>query len=260
MTTYHVNTDTGNTGICKAEKGGCPFGTVEEHFDNRNNARKAYEKKQEIFEQFAFKTKMPAQGGHTLATYDPLDERIGVGELWGNPLATEFFKTMAEAAPETRLVLESGQVWQKSSFSYTDSWKFISGDYSQLTGLERGKTYDSSYLMGTIKQYGARLEKGGAVPRMAPEHRADIMPDTVEAEYEAGIIGTHFTKADSAYEAQTLESDLDDYIVERWHGLNPYQRANVREKLIKNLGEPTNLGDETYPSWVWGKTIKGKRP
>lgn len=46
MTTlYHVNPNTGNPNICRAQNGGCPFGTPNEHFDTKQEARADYESK-----------------------------------------------------------------------------------------------------------------------------------------------------------------------------------------------------------------------
>lgn len=44
MNRYHVNPETGNPNICRAVKGGCPFGGEEAHFDSKNDARKAFER------------------------------------------------------------------------------------------------------------------------------------------------------------------------------------------------------------------------
>lgn len=44
MAIYHVNPNTGNPNICRAEKGGCPFGGTNEHYDTKAEAREAYEK------------------------------------------------------------------------------------------------------------------------------------------------------------------------------------------------------------------------
>lgn len=40
---YHVNPQTGNPGVCKAEAKGCPFGGTEEHFTSKDAARAHYE-------------------------------------------------------------------------------------------------------------------------------------------------------------------------------------------------------------------------
>lgn len=252
---FHVNPKTGNPGVCKAKSGKCPFGGVEDHFEDRADAQKAFEKKQEKFEHFTWKSKLPAtKGSYVLAIYDPMSEEIAVGEMWGNKVFGAFGAKMDDATEGTRLVIENGQVWEKDFF--TDSWKFVSGDVDFLNSLERGKTYDRSHLGTPILQHGARLESGGGTPRMAPEHRAYIVPDKDELQYEAGIVSTEFTKEDGGYTAQDLESRLDDYVTERWHELTPTQWTEIGANLRKELGEPTNLGTDEDPSWIWKKNFK----
>lgn len=43
MTTrYHINND-GVPGVCHAQPGGCPFASIEDHYDSKEEAQKAYE-------------------------------------------------------------------------------------------------------------------------------------------------------------------------------------------------------------------------
>lgn len=43
---YHINPNTGNPGICRAgSPNGCPFGTLSEHHESADGARKAFESK-----------------------------------------------------------------------------------------------------------------------------------------------------------------------------------------------------------------------
>lgn len=49
MARYHINPQTGNPGLCKAQSGGCPFGEMEDHFDTKIEARNAYEKFNKLF-------------------------------------------------------------------------------------------------------------------------------------------------------------------------------------------------------------------
>jgi len=46
MSKFHINSK-GEPGICKATSGGCPFGSVEEHYSSKEEAILAYEKIQE---------------------------------------------------------------------------------------------------------------------------------------------------------------------------------------------------------------------
>jgi hypothetical protein len=45
MTLYHINPETGNANICRSLHGRCPFGTANEHFHTKEDARVAYEEK-----------------------------------------------------------------------------------------------------------------------------------------------------------------------------------------------------------------------
>ncbi len=45
ITKYHVNPATGNTSVCNAKKGRCPFGDESQHYFNESSARMAYENK-----------------------------------------------------------------------------------------------------------------------------------------------------------------------------------------------------------------------
>lgn len=48
MAKYHINPQTGNEGLCRAEKGKCRFGGDESHFTSRDGARAAYEEQQRM--------------------------------------------------------------------------------------------------------------------------------------------------------------------------------------------------------------------
>lgn len=49
MAIYHVNPETGNVGLCSAEKGNCPFGKAEDHYTSEEAARGSYEAQQQAF-------------------------------------------------------------------------------------------------------------------------------------------------------------------------------------------------------------------
>ncbi len=50
MATYHINPETGDVGRCSATKGGCPYGSLDEHYTSAAGARKAYEASKSSFE------------------------------------------------------------------------------------------------------------------------------------------------------------------------------------------------------------------
>lgn len=47
LMSYHVNPKSGNVGLCKATKGGCPFGGADEHFESKREAQVHYEAQQQ---------------------------------------------------------------------------------------------------------------------------------------------------------------------------------------------------------------------
>ena len=51
MASYHVNRETGDVGPCHADKGRCPFGSLDEHFTTQKAARANYEKGQALFRE-----------------------------------------------------------------------------------------------------------------------------------------------------------------------------------------------------------------
>ena len=47
---YHLNPESGNPGICRAQEGNCPFGDSNQHYGSEAEARRAYELTQELGE------------------------------------------------------------------------------------------------------------------------------------------------------------------------------------------------------------------
>lgn len=43
MAKYHINPATGNPNVCRAQAGGCPFASADNHYDTKEDARTAYE-------------------------------------------------------------------------------------------------------------------------------------------------------------------------------------------------------------------------
>lgn len=49
MAKFHVNPNTGDASPCRAEKGQCPFGSADEHYNTKEEAYAAFEASQETF-------------------------------------------------------------------------------------------------------------------------------------------------------------------------------------------------------------------
>lgn len=51
MALYHINPDTGNPNVCRAQQDNCPFGWPDEHFESKAEARAAYEASNKSFKR-----------------------------------------------------------------------------------------------------------------------------------------------------------------------------------------------------------------
>jgi len=76
MAKFHVNPATGEPGQCKAENGGCPFGSVSDHFDSPAAAREGYEQEMQAGEKREELTKLADKlVASTLKLRSVMDER-----------------------------------------------------------------------------------------------------------------------------------------------------------------------------------------
>lgn len=69
MIAYHINPETGNPGLCKAAQR-CPFGSSEEHFPTKEDARRAYEEGQVAIAVPFVKAKVYRNGSLTPSEYE----------------------------------------------------------------------------------------------------------------------------------------------------------------------------------------------
>lgn len=256
MSKFHVNPKTGNPGICKAkEEENCPFAGLSEHYTTREEAQAAYEKVQSKFEHFNWKSNVPqSKGAYTLAIYDPMSEEVPKDGLWGNRVFTKFSEIMKAAPAGSRVVIENGQVFEKSNISSYEgeAWKFVEGPYDPNSRLEKKRTYYSGNLSFSIKLHGARLEAGGTAPKLKPELRAAVAPDLYEVRDEAKLITAKYDKR-PAKSIDELEGQLSEYVTKTWYKLNSYQQATALNNLRLALGEPKNIGDDSKPAFSWAK-------
>lgn len=84
-----------------------------------------------------------------------------------------------------------------------------------------------------------------------------VLPNATEIVKEIANLTETFNEYDGGPSEEGLNEYLDDYVVERWEGLNPLDRQTVKNQLEVILGEPTNMRTDDEPWWVWSKTIKG---
>lgn len=106
---YHINPKTGRVNICRADpaKGKCPFGSAQEHFEDKTEARKHYEKSQRPAESLRkvietrsgeagennlyrgiSKTEWPKKGEHVDLYYFTERAADQIFEYWERPSRT----------------------------------------------------------------------------------------------------------------------------------------------------------------------------
>lgn len=158
MDKFHINPKTGNAGICKAEKGQCPFGRDEDHFDTRGEARKSWESLQETWEPVNWKSKIPlADNAEVVATFYINSPYVKPGADRSSAAYSAFSRKVLFSDFGSRLVLENGQVWERESG--VDSWKFVDGEAESGQDFKRGQIWSGTFLDSSIARLGARLEK-----------------------------------------------------------------------------------------------------
>lgn len=73
MARYHVN-NSGDVGTCKAAKDGCPFGSADEHFTDKEEAQKASEKYMES--QYGLINSIYKKGAQDTSALDGMDQKL----------------------------------------------------------------------------------------------------------------------------------------------------------------------------------------
>ncbi len=156
MAKYHINAQ-GNTGICHAQEGGCPFGGESEHFSTEEDARKAFEK---FMGGGPWVTHKKASVAQAL----PPVPAPGVGEEEKNPLTRE------------QLAVEIGEAVAKVGSAHARWWamraevdsKISAGngyDFSKSEEVNRALREAEAELMGKRETW-ARLFEGDPEPSL----------------------------------------------------------------------------------------------
>jgi len=79
-------------------------------------------------------------------------------------------------------------------------------------------------------------------------------PAKRETAYVAAALKEHrstFTPKSGAAELEALFAHLDDQLIEANPEASAAKRAELRGKLLLQLGAPKNYGDDDNPSWAW---------
>jgi len=133
MTVYHINPETGNPGICRANKKPCPHGGAENHFESKEEARASFEKRQ----QPSF---------NKVKKYDPNTAEVkevdksmysSAGTAINIPAGRYFVGDPCYA------VKDVGTVWQR----------WVNATYKEREVIAAG-TIDNHLVIGLSTQYG----------------------------------------------------------------------------------------------------------
>lgn len=150
---YHINPNTGNPGICRAgSPDGCPFGTLSEHHESADGARKAFEFK---------------MSGETLQAHTKLYKpRENDSEIVANVP-----KKVATNAPE---------VWHTRTGEETD-FEAADAQYYQLTNdpYTSRPEHRTEYIYKVMKKRDALARKLG-LPTIQDAIYAEQAPKLVE--------------------------------------------------------------------------------
>jgi hypothetical protein len=163
---FHVNA-AGNAGECRAQKGGCPFGSADEHFATAGEARDNFEKNMATETLTVAKFKPPVARFKTSGSF-------AVGEIKVEPLPKEMRNIEKITLPAGRYFVgdpcytagKDDQAWQ----NWCSTADFGSDDVMAATfnglpviGLhtEHG---DGVYYDATGREYGVDAGLIGAVP------------------------------------------------------------------------------------------------
>jgi len=164
--TFHVNPKTGNPSVCRAKTGNCPFGEITEHYESKEDARLSYEKKQESFAKWNNESIYPpSPKSYTLSVFKPDTEN----SRNNYELREKFYHDLEKASDGTRLVTETGWIFEKSELwshaSGQSAWTVKERPFRDSLRAEKGRTYNVG-ILGSSFVKGARLEEGGERPTL----------------------------------------------------------------------------------------------
>jgi hypothetical protein len=160
---FHINT-AGNAGECKAQKGGCPFGSADEHFATPEAARDNFEKK------MADKTVTSAKA----APRFKVSGSFGAGEIKVEPLPKEMRNGEKITLPAGRYFVgdpcytagkddAAWQAWCSTADFGSDDVMAATFNGLPVVGLHTAHG-DGSYRDFDGREYGVDAGLIGAVP------------------------------------------------------------------------------------------------
>lgn len=125
MARFHIN-NAGNAGLCRATKGGCPFGGDDAHYPSKESAREAFEARMEGAPSIASRMKQPHKEmfiSVLTSSHDVLTERTGdqLGNLEPGDYIAQYYDQTTDEDKYIRV-----QVRDDSSVGYEDIPGFLS--------------------------------------------------------------------------------------------------------------------------------------
>lgn len=147
---FHINPATGAVSKCSAVVGSCPFGSLDHHFRDEQEARRAFERKAQAFMDWNAKSVVPQeQGWITEHVYDPKRP-----ETFKNQLSALDDRS-APIPTGTRMVLENGCVFEK--LPYGNFWELKQGE-GIMHGVRKGLPLTPYNFMAALENFGGRME------------------------------------------------------------------------------------------------------
>lgn len=247
MAKYHINPKTGNPSRCRAEQGGCPFGSESEHHTSIEASRKSFEERMENQELFLHFSEVPiTKGAHMLGAFNKFqdDSEELMPGYYSRQRMIETLYGDIPVAEGTRLVIENGTVAEAHRDELTGELRWAVRDNREFMNLEEDELVSGAALLGALKNYGGRFEIGGEAPRLKEKELAYRYPSPRDYSIETELIRKDLQAADF----DELYGALDDHIAERWHGRPPKEFEEYREALSVSLGEPKQNA-EGFWSW-----------
>ncbi len=146
---FHINPANGAVDKCRAKMGECPFGSYDQHFNDRRTAQNVAERKLQQFHDWTSRSRVPQEPGwHTEEIFDP-----------SRPETTELC-TIVLRGPlpaGTRLVMENG--WELVRDGLTSGWYFTKGEDTRfMFSLEKDIANPVTNFSGVLMEVGGRLE------------------------------------------------------------------------------------------------------
>lgn len=274
MAKYHVN-DKGESGQCRAEKGGCPFGGEAQHYSSPEVARQAYELSM-AGEQIATVKKAPSEKVQKAAEKlkNTLDERLGRNQNPPHlPLSREDFDPALhegfkydevfydEAKRRNEMINRHGRLFPYEKENEETLRQWMNTDYQiwrRAARFEKAKSFEKDVPIRLIPTGGkVEVSMQNAEQYSNRTYRAVGRP--VEVEGTGEIVGRYrdsmnewdYVQPDTTF--NTGHVDPDKSLDSRWEDENLVAK---RLAMVRGAYTPTDrtkrLTEDNYEASKWG--------